>query len=56
MFDPFNQHTGHVEQTLRAARGDWLYLGATACYALVVFAFWFAFADYRLRRRLLCEP
>ncbi len=53
MFDPFSEHTGTVEQTLRAARGDWYYLGGTACYAFVVFSFWFIFADYRIRRRLL---
>src|SRR6266542_4024018 len=53
MFNPFSEHTGTVEQTLRAARGDWFYLGATACYALSVFSFWFVFADYRIRLLLL---
>jgi hypothetical protein len=53
MFDPFNQHTGTMEGTLRTTRGDWVYLAASAGYALLVFAFWFAFADYRIRRRLL---
>ncbi len=53
MFDPYSQHTGTVETTLRTARGDWFYLGATACYAAAVFAFWFTFADYRIRRRVL---
>jgi hypothetical protein len=53
MFDPFSQHTTTVESTLRTARADWVYLGATACYAAAVLAFWFAFADYRIRRKLL---
>ena len=53
MLDPFASRTSSVEGTLRVARGDWMYLGATAVYAAVVFCFWFLFADQRLRRRAL---
>jgi hypothetical protein len=53
MLDPFASRTSTVEETLRVTQGDWLYLGATAAYAAVVFGFWTLFTDYRLRRRAL---
>jgi hypothetical protein len=53
MLSPFESHTRAVEGSLRVTAKDWMYLGATAGYALTVFSFWFLFADYRLRRRVL---
>lgn len=53
MLDPFSQHTGAVEVSLRVSTAEWLWLGATAVYAGCVFTFWFLFTDYRLQRNAL---
>ena len=53
MLNPFAEQTQQVEQSLRVTGSDWKYLAGTAAYAVTVFGFWFLFADYRLRRRVL---
>lgn len=53
ILDPFAHRTMEMEASLRVARADWLYLGGTAGYAICMFAFWFLFASYRLRRNAL---
>lgn len=53
MLDPFAAQTAEVERSLRVGSSDWVYLAATAGYAATVFIFWFLFADYRLRGRIL---
>lgn len=51
MLDPFARQTEGVGSSLRVASSDWMYLGGTGAYAVLVCLFWFVFADFKLRRR-----
>lgn len=53
MADPLSKQTESVYRALRASSSDWLNLGITLGYSVLLSAFLFLVSDYMLRRKRL---